>query len=131
MAAEHKPVETEEQEATADELLLNQMQIAGYTIKKMSFGTLSRVTPAATKVIHRYDELFPGGITFDSRGIMVAALALMPELIPVIAAYFDVPEAEIAALDAQDGVALALAIWQMNTKLFLDFFVTCGSLARV
>lgn len=113
-----------------DDLLLDVVVVGNFKVKPLSFGKFAEVTPLIAKVADRFAELFPRGVDVSQRGLCVAAMTLLPDLVPIMARIVDAKEHEVEALPASEGVQLALAIWTQNQRLFLDFFIISGSLAK-
>lgn len=116
--------------ANKDELLFTETEVCGYTIKQLSFGELSKITPDLVDIFDKVvDTVETLGVRFgqDARQVVKLILVLLPDFTPIIAKICAVEEQEIADLPGPDGVKLAAAIWQLNQGMFIDFFDIAGS----
>jgi len=110
-----------------DELLFTETEVAGYKLKALSFGDLTRVTPELVNIFDKAAALITSKALTPTEVVKII-FVLLPDLTPIIAKVCNVPEEEIAALPATDGVKLASAIWQLNKEIITDFFGIAGSL---
>lgn len=113
-----------------DELLFTETEVCGYTIKQLSFGELSKVTPDLVPIFDKVTATIETmGIRFggDPKEVVKLILVILPDLTPIIAKICDTEDEAIAGMPASDGVKLAAAIWQLNQEIFTDFFGIAGS----
>ncbi len=116
--------------ADRDNLMFTETEVAGYTIKSLSYGELTKITPELVGLFDKVQQLLSGG-TGTMQDALKIIFVLLPDLTPVIAKVCNTTEQEIADLPATQGVKLASAIWQVNQEIIKDFFGIAGSLAVV
>lgn len=116
-------------ERSDDELLLDVAVVGKYKIRPLSYGKFAEILPMCVDLKPMVAGAFPDGFRPDKGSIFAAIALLLPHMHPILARVVDAEPAEIEALPATEGIKLALAVWSQNTRLFLDFFMMCSSLA--
>lgn len=117
------------EERSGDDVLLDIRQVAGYTIRPLSFGKLAVIMPLVAQVGEKFKDRLPAFEDLTPQAISIAIMLNIESLIPIIAAYVDEPVEKIRELPAQQGVELAFAIYVANAKTFMDFFVIGSQVA--
>ena len=117
------------EERSGDDVLLDIRKVAGYTIRPLSFGKLAIIMPLIASVGEKFKTRLPAFEDLSPQSITIAIMMNLEALIPTMAAYVDAPEEDIRNLSAQQGTELAFAMWVMNAKTFMDFFVIGSQVA--
>lgn len=116
-------------ERSDDELLLDVAVVGKYKIRPLSYGKFAEILPLCAELKPLVASAFPDGFRPDKGTLFTVVALLLPHLHPILACVVDADPEEIKALPAGEGIRLALAVWSQNTRLFLDFFTMCSSLA--
>lgn len=115
-----------------DALLFTEREVAGYTVKSLSYGELSAVTP---ELVHLFEQVAPIlKETFaqspNTLDMCMLIFRIVPHAGPAIAKIVGASTEEINALPANEGVLLANAIWETNQELLTSFFGIIGKQAQ-
>lgn len=116
-------------EQTDDNLLFTEQTVAGYTVKKLSFGELNKITPQLIKLFENVTPVLDTvtGQTPTPAEVAGVYLQILPHAVPVIAVLCDATEEELNKLPASDVIKLMKTLWDLNQEVVQDFFAIIGT----